>query len=778
MASYDLSAFFTAIKQGKTGLTITVDVYNSSGSLVVTDGSASTLGGGLYKYVYTTATDDDYWGIFKTSDSTVDMQHLPAMATKQVSSYIDAIKTKVDTNLDTTVSSRLPTSSYTVPPTASAISTEIWTATSRSLTDKLDFLLSATSVASIVDGVWDEALTGATHNVATSAGKRLRQLASNIIYSGEVVSSTENVIRLDTGAASTNGAYDPALIVIISGTGIGQSRNILEYEGSTRKATIDRDWKNTPSAGDEYMILANAGREHVNEGLARGGTTNTITLNTNASSYNNTYIGQVIFIRSGLGEDQACRVIAYDGTSKIATVAKDWYVVPDATSAYVMLPTGILDIEMFIQKIWEYSSRTLTGFGTLVSDIWSNSTRTLTSFGTLVSDIWANSTRSLTTFGTLVSDVWGNSTRTLTSFGTLASDVWSNSTRSLTTFGTLVSDIWANSTRSLTTFGTLVSDTASAVWVVSVRELSGFGTLVSDIWGNSTRSLTTFGTLVSDVWGYTTRELSGFGTLISDIWSNSTRTLTSFNTLISDIWANSTRTLTSFGTLPADVWTNSTRSLTTFGTLVSDIWSNSVRSLTVSTGATAQEVWEYVTRTLTSTGGLTAEQVWEYQTRTLTSLGTMATDLAISVWNYVKRTLTSENMELYVETVNELTCVRGDSFSYIFSDLLLDDVVKAYFTVKSQYKDLDSQSIIQISSTDNLLYLNGVESETGVGATLIININDGTAIINLLPVVTKELLYNTNKYVFDLEIIKSDDSVSTIETGTFDVTRDVTRSIV
>ena len=778
MASYDLSAFFTAIKQGKTGLTITVDVYNSSGSLVVTDGSASTLGGGLYKYVYTTATDDDYWGIFKTSDSTVDMQHLPAMATKQVSSYIDAIKTKVDTNLDTTVSSRLPTSSYTVPPTASAISTEIWTATSRSLTDKLDFLLSATSVASIVDGVWDEALTGATHNVATSAGKRLRQLASNIIYSGEVVSSTENVIRLDTGAANTNGAYDPALIVIISGTGIGQSRNILEYEGSTRKATIDRDWKNTPSAGDEYMILANAGREHVNEGLARGGTTNTITLNTNASSYNNTYIGQVIFIRSGLGEDQACRVIAYDGTSKIVTVAKDWHVVPDATSAYVMLPTGILDIEMFIQKIWEYSSRTLTGFGTLVSDIWSNSTRTLTSFGTLVSDIWANSTRSLTTFGTLVSDVWGNSTRTLTSFGTLASDVWSNSTRSLTTFGTLVSDIWANSARSLTTFGTLVSDTASAVWVVSVRELSGFGTLVSDIWGNSTRSLTTFGTLVSDVWGYTTRELSGFGTLISDIWSNSTRTLTSFNTLISDIWANSTRTLTSFGTLPADVWTNSTRSLTTFGTLVSDIWSNSVRSLTVSTGATAQEVWEYVTRTLTSTGGLTAEQVWEYQTRTLTSLGTMATDLAISVWNYVKRTLTSENMELYVETVNELTCVRGDSFSYIFSDLLLDDVVKAYFTVKSQYKDLDSQSIIQISSTDNLLYLNGVESETGVGATLIININDGTAIINLLPVVTKELLYNTNKYVFDLEIIKSDDSVSTIETGTFDVTRDVTRSIV
>lgn len=50
--------------------------------------------------------------------------------------------------------------------------------------------------------------------------------------------------------------------------------------------------------------------------------------------------------------------------------------------------------------------------------IWAVSSRTLTSFGTLVSDIatavWAAGTRSLTTFGTLVSDVWSNGTRTLT----------------------------------------------------------------------------------------------------------------------------------------------------------------------------------------------------------------------------------------------------------------------------------------------------------------------------------------------------------------------------
>lgn len=53
------------------------------------------------------------------------------------------------------------------------------------------------------------------------------------------------------------------------------------------------------------------------------------------------------------------------------------------------------------------------------SDVWSHATRTLTSFGTLVSDIasavWSAGARTLTSFGTLVSDIWSAATRTLTS---------------------------------------------------------------------------------------------------------------------------------------------------------------------------------------------------------------------------------------------------------------------------------------------------------------------------------------------------------------------------
>lgn len=40
-------------------------------------------------------------------------------------------------------------------------------------------------------------------------------------------------------------------------------------------------------------------------------------------------------------------------------------------------------------RVWVYATRSLTTFGSLVSDIWSYSTRTITSFGTLVADIAA-----------------------------------------------------------------------------------------------------------------------------------------------------------------------------------------------------------------------------------------------------------------------------------------------------------------------------------------------------------------------------------------------------
>jgi hypothetical protein len=197
----------------------------------------------------------------------------------------------------------------------------------------------------IADIVWDEVLTGATHNVASSAGRRLRQLASVIVRAGTAQGpgTGNNQIQLDAGASSTNGDYDPGLIFIETGTGAGQARLILQYNGSTKVATVDRDWRVNPDNTSEFVILADAGRNSVNEGLAQGGTSTTITLNASASSSDDAYNGQLVFIRSGTGQDQVGLVEDYVGSTKVATIRTrsatgQWATVPDTTSAYMMIP--------------------------------------------------------------------------------------------------------------------------------------------------------------------------------------------------------------------------------------------------------------------------------------------------------------------------------------------------------------------------------------------------------------------------------------------------------
>ena len=207
--------------------------------------------------------------------------------------------------------------------------------------------------AQIAEAVWDESLTGATHNIPTSAGRRLRQIAGAVVYDGTAAGAgvNGNQIILDNDAADYDGAYDPSIIAIVEGTGVGQCRLILDYNGATRTASVDRTWKVLPDATSEYVIFGDAGREHVNEGLALGGTINTITLNDQASDFDEAYTGQTVFLRSGAGEDQAAKVHSYNGTTKVATMCKDWNITPDTTTAYVMLPTGAFDGNELITQI-------------------------------------------------------------------------------------------------------------------------------------------------------------------------------------------------------------------------------------------------------------------------------------------------------------------------------------------------------------------------------------------------------------------------------------------
>ena len=150
-------AFFTASKTGKTGLTVTIDIFDPSGTQIVTGGSATAIGGGLYSYVLSTnnSAEGEYAAIFKTSDSTVDSQHIPSLwvlgragvenldttvssrstlTAAQVNSEADTalsdvgLTTTITGRIDAAMSTRLAAADYTAPsaaPTVTAIRQEM-----------------------------------------------------------------------------------------------------------------------------------------------------------------------------------------------------------------------------------------------------------------------------------------------------------------------------------------------------------------------------------------------------------------------------------------------------------------------------------------------------------------------------------------------------------------------------------------------------------------------------------------------------------------------------
>jgi hypothetical protein len=212
--------------------------------------------------------------------------------------------------------------------------------------------VSGSAILETAKVVWDRVLTAANHNIASSAGRRLRDIASAVIWTGDAVSSTASTITLDATASASDGSYDPAQVLITEGTGSGQVRTILEYFGSgggngnpARTAVIDRDWKVNPNGTSKVSIAAVDGRISTNEGQLRAATSTTAQLNSLAPSTNDVLNGQTIQFRSGTGQDQSALIKDYDGGTQTATFSKTLAVTPDATTGYIILPVGEVTLE-------------------------------------------------------------------------------------------------------------------------------------------------------------------------------------------------------------------------------------------------------------------------------------------------------------------------------------------------------------------------------------------------------------------------------------------------
>lgn len=228
--------------------------------------------------------------------------------------------------------------------------------------------LTTSAINSVADQVWDEAMSA--HVTGGSFGAALQANHSGTMQAG----STGTTAVLASGASSSDDFYNNSLLLIVSGTGAGQSQYISDYTGSTRTATMNGTWVTTPDNTSVYAVLPGgtipgasapsaadnaaavwnaltasyvaAGSfgelfKPIRRNTAQAGTTSSITLDASASATTDFYKYAICYLLSGTGGGQARQVTAYNGTSKVATVAPDWTTAPGADSVFVMLPLGI-----------------------------------------------------------------------------------------------------------------------------------------------------------------------------------------------------------------------------------------------------------------------------------------------------------------------------------------------------------------------------------------------------------------------------------------------------
>ncbi len=164
------------------------------------------------------------------------------------------------------------------------------------------------------------------------------------IHTGTAQAGAATTITLDTGALATNDIYNNAIVTITGGTGLGQTRTILDYVGATKVATVDRAWVTNPDNTSTFAVYASTTASQFSDaGVAQAGGASSITLASTASAVNDVYNGSLVTILAGTGSGQTRLISDYDGTTKVVTTSAAWSVTPDSTSVYAVLPTAAAD---------------------------------------------------------------------------------------------------------------------------------------------------------------------------------------------------------------------------------------------------------------------------------------------------------------------------------------------------------------------------------------------------------------------------------------------------
>lgn len=145
--------------------------------------------------------------------------------------------------------------------------------------------------------------------------------------SGIAQGGAAGTITLASGDSATDDVYVGAYVRISAGTGANQFREIIDYNGTTKVATVKKLWSTNPDNTSTYVIYGESGTA-----TSVSSTTITLaTINDAADFYNNLYIEITGSTTAPKAVGQIRKITDFAATTMVATV-NSWIVEPaDAT---------------------------------------------------------------------------------------------------------------------------------------------------------------------------------------------------------------------------------------------------------------------------------------------------------------------------------------------------------------------------------------------------------------------------------------------------------------
>jgi len=98
----------------------------------------------------------------------------------------------------------------------------------------------------------------ATHVAITDATRLLHVTELGTVRQNTAQAGGASTITLDASASAVDDEYNDMAITIVSGTGVGQTRYISDYVGSTKVGTVGSAWTTQPDSSSVFRIYGTA----------------------------------------------------------------------------------------------------------------------------------------------------------------------------------------------------------------------------------------------------------------------------------------------------------------------------------------------------------------------------------------------------------------------------------------------------------------------------------------------------------------------------------------